>query len=233
MKIEIYKDKWYLTSEHEPDSPYYEKKEIDSIYSNLEYVVEIKDNNFTLNDLFTFVEKEVDILQLVFNNILGGFSLQKFIDEIKKEPVDNDKEIDYLEIYWGATLTEYENEKESEIYAGIHGIAEKEHTPYSIVFSKLNEIKHCPIKLNTDFVFYKEKIYPLNDLSIEKIDMGKRSYTLYEFLKSVFFEISYNGEPEERDGQCKELLEKVDDIKENVNTKTFDSIDELIKETEN
>jgi len=213
--IKLTKNKAIYSNHYRPDSDLYVEKEVDKLLPYLDEIVELSDN-FTLADLFFYIEREKDLFDVIFTSHLGHYPLQLFIDEIKKPLVEKDwvKNISYLEL---RRYGEY-FEGDIEIAINFCGVDEKTDDGYAIEFTPLNEIKHLPLKLNKTFriakwrIFSKWVVYPLGwvrkifNISLERWNPYERVYvsgityfTLYELISTVLSEISFYGSPEERD----------------------------------
>lgn len=168
-------------------------------------------NNFTFGDFMLFVEKYKSILERVFSGYLGEHKLKKYIDEIKKDvqykPYKGEQKIDYLELCWviDISMKKYRDRPDYiYIYPSFHGINKKEKGGIAIEFSPLYKLKNLPIKINENFEFN----VGLNT-KIKRI----REFTLYDFIRSVFYEISFLGYPADREKHRGRLQKLLDDYK--------------------
>jgi len=231
--IKLTKNKINYSNDFNPECGKYIEKEVKFLLPHLNETVELSDD-FTLGDLFSYIEKEKDIFDIVFSSHLGHYSLQSFVDEIKKPLEVNLKillngpedEIDYLEIqrcgeYWDGDI---------ELYIDFHGINGKEDIGYAIEFTPLNELKHLPLRLNEDFSVTEDKIpsrivmylarllrkigilrswHPFFHICVK----GKTNFTVYELISSVLYEISFVGSPEERNVRWLEFEKDIEEMK--------------------
>jgi len=232
--IKLTKNKAIYTNSYNPDCDKFIEKEVDKLSLYLNEVVEL-DNNFTLADLFDYIEREKDLFNVVFSSQLGHFPLQAFIDEIRKlVPEGGERsEIDYLEI---RRYGEY-SDGEVEIWVDVCGVNEKTGDGYGIEFSPLNEIKHIPLRLNKTFKVSELKI-PSKFIRF-LITLGKKlgiplkrwespfdyvyvsgttCFTVYELISEVLNEISFAGVPEKRDetwnGVKEDIKEMISELKQ-------------------
>ncbi|MCD6436445.1 MAG: hypothetical protein J7L15_08735, partial [Clostridiales bacterium] len=132
-------------------------------------------------------------------------------------------EVHFLELHWVAESTIYEDdseENEINVYPDFHGWGnwpkEDSETPIeggiAIEFTPLRLLKDFIIKLNTDFkiyntTFFKEKRKDGKKLNTNIILNSAMSFSLYELIGTVLSEVSFLGEPEDRDEAYKDLLE--------------------------
>jgi len=230
--IKLTKNKAIYSNHYRPDSDLYVEKEVDKLFSHLDEVVELSDN-FTLADLFFYIEREKDLFDVVFTSNLGHYPLQLFIDEIKKSLVEKDwvKNISYLEL---RRYGEY-FEGDIEIAISFCGVNEETDDGYAIEFTPLNEIKHLPLKLNKTFritkwrIFSKWVAYPLGwirrilNIPLERWNPYERVYvsgttyfTLYELISTVLSEISFCGSPEERDKKWNTIERDITEVLSNL-----------------
>ena len=230
--INLTRDKIIYSNHFNSECDEYVRKEVEFLYPYLEETVELS-NDFIFEDLFKIIEKEVDIFDMIFSSCLGHYPLQLWIDEIKKPGSKKDDEIDYLEIHrWG----EYWDWGDIDLSIGISGIGKKEDDPsYGVGFTPLNELKYLPLRLNEDFEISEMKI-PSNSIMhiarlLKKVGIpvgkwdnpsprvyvkGKVEFTVYELISSILNEISFYGDPTERDGKLAGLKEMVDESKKSI-----------------
>jgi hypothetical protein len=227
--IKLTKNKAIYTNSYNPDCDEFVEKEVDKLSPYFNEVVEL-DNNFTLADLFDYIEREKDLFNVVFSSHLGHFPLQAFIDEIRKPVPEGGErsEIDYIELKrYGEHFGE-----EVEIWVDVCGVNKKTDDGYGIEFSPLNKIKHISLLLNKTFEVSELKI-PSKLIRLF-ITLGKKfgislrrwkdsftyvyvsgttCFTVYELISEVLNEISFAGVPEKRDetwnGVKKDIAEMI------------------------
>lgn len=202
--IKLMKKKIIRTNGFEPNEEKYEEEEVDSLQPFLNEAVELSDD-FTLNDLFYFIEKEAGFFNLVFASQLGHFPLNLFIEEYRKPILErkDDDEIDYLEVSSCAELWEW---GDIDVYLDFHGIGEKDDIGYAIEFTPLNELKQYLLRINEIFKVYGD--------NVEQILEGKKYFTVYEVIGCILNEISFCGVPEQRDEHFKQILNETEEMRE-------------------
>lgn len=186
------------------------------------------DKDITLKDIFTLIEKEIDIYKIVLNNWID-----EYIEESKKPTKEIEKDIEYLELHWG--IEEYTYEKNTELcnadfpdFRGKGFIAKNDEyedgrlylkkgnrTHYAIEFSPVNELMHLPVKLNNKLYIQKSN-YDTKTYN-KSIEM-ERTFTLGQILHGIVFELSFTGSPKDRDDKKEDILKTVDEIKNNKET---------------
>jgi len=226
--ITLTKDKIIYNNHFNPECDEYVEKEVEHLYLYLNERVELSED-FTLEDLFNHIEKDIEAFDLIFSSCLGHYLLRLWVDEIKKPGPKKDDEIDYLEIHrWG----EYWDWGDIDLSIGISGVGKKEDdSSYGIGFTPLNELKHLPLRLNEDFEVSEVKIphSPIMFIArlLKKVGIpvgkwdnpsphvyvkGKAEFTVYELITAVLEEISFYGDPEQRDGKMDELDKMFEEI---------------------
>jgi hypothetical protein len=211
-----------LDNDLNPKHENYERKEIESVIPFLNHTIEIEEG-FTLNDFFSIVEKDSELMELVFSSHLGHHSLQPFFDDLKKEKEENSKEeknkIDFLEVYWSTDLFEDNDGKtDFTFFPGFQGWGkyhkedmEDKDEPlyggYAIEFTPLHQIKHLTIKLNKKLKVYKN----YKDVIFE----AESDFTVYDVFGEILSEVSFCGIPEERDEKLGDLLEGIENMETN------------------
>lgn len=196
---------------------------IDSIASYLTHPVEI-DEDFTLEDLFKLLEKERELVDIIFMANLGGHSFDLYLEDMKKEVPNNiDVDIKHLEVYWVAEHFVFEGVEDLNIYADFHGYGDWPKTDkeeaykggIAIEFSPLHSIKNYPIKLNREFKIYQHKTEPEKEPNRGKVILDTiREFNLYEVIGTILYEVSFMGDPGERDGALNDLLEMKQELDE-------------------
>jgi len=224
-----------LTREYNSDTKKFDDTLVESIAVCLNQEVSLS-KDLTFMDLFSILEKEKSLINVLFMSQLGGFDFNLYLDDIKKpiskkEKIEEDEnnEIHYLELRWVAESTTYENDSEENdinIYPDFHGwgrwIDESSGEPIdggvAIEFTPLRLLKDFKIKLNNKFEIYNTIFFEKPDkdgkeLETEIILESYRSFSVYDLISTILFEISFLGPPEDRDEAFEELLESSEKYK--------------------
>ena len=221
--IKLTKDKiTYITDHYNPEYEKYEEKEVDCLYSYLNEMVELSDD-FTLEDLFKILEREHVFMETIFTSHLGRYPLQLYIDDIKKpRPVKDDEDEDELCCLELKRFGEHWSWGDIDLFIDFSGLSNKTDWSYAVEFSPLNELKHLPLRLNEDFEISEGKTSswivrylfkwwkgtigrwknPYSYIHVE----GKTKFSVYELISTVLYEISFAGEPVERDAKIAEIV---------------------------
>jgi hypothetical protein len=187
------------------------------------YSLEI-DPAFTFGDLIRLLDHEdVEFLETVI-----GERVEPLLREARtRSRSDADSRIDFLRVYnvhqngflrrefdgWGAWDEPYDGAWEHDpAMPRIGGI--------SVSLTPVCELLHLPLRYDPELVFRAEK-------QIEEY-RSEIDITFIEFLKAIFFDLTFHGGPEERDSVSAELRRRVDEI-ERGEAKLIPA-DELFKE---
>jgi hypothetical protein len=224
------------------------KKKVKSLIPYLNKVIQLEED-FTLIDFFNILENDKELINIIFSSQLGHYPLQLYINDIKKEIVKGEEQLDFLKVHWSCGFeqgecSEFEPENEISIFASFGGWGVWEDNPwtnyevdedgkirggFAIEFTPLSELKDLPLKLELDMEFKDENQFIKEENNYKTILKGKRPFTVYEVIGAILYEISFVGDPEKRDDAWKEQLETVEDIKNSKEGK-FVSIDDLMKD---
>jgi hypothetical protein len=231
---------------------------VETLIPHLRDEVTLSDD-YTLADLFKILESEVDNFNLIFGSHLGHYPLSDYIKDINKDVVvDNSEQgIDYLEVYWTCVCEDYEArgykewKKDINFNADFHGYgtwADDEHSPYpdnfkggiAIEFTPLAELKDIILKIrNKTKVILDDGTYHKNedgDLTDKVLFEGDRYFSVFDFISTILYEISYAGSPDIRDESLKDLISTHEEVKEKIDsgdTSCFKNFEELKKDLEN
>lgn len=196
----------------------------------------------TLRRIFELVEVEPEFWESVIQE-----NIEPLLEEMNTTPNTNklpESEIECLQIYWAGECSIMEGKREFSLWGSIHGYGpytpsenekemaggegnlpfpEGEKIGYAIEFSPVNELADYPVDLLTDLkvqeINYDD---PRPHASAKIIDLGTKPFTLLEMLKSVFYELTFAGTPEERNEQWEEIKESCDEALEEIKNGTFE-----------
>ena len=198
---------------------------IEDIINYLSDNVELGES-VTFKRLFEIVSYNVSKFNDIFYSVLGGYTLEPFLQEIENNPTEK-FESDYLEIYWHSE--KYEDELN--ISPSLHGVSYNKLEKYAIDFASLNNLKNYNVKLNEKVELFK---YDMQNFSDDTLDLGNKSFTLFELFSAIFYEISFFGGPQDKKEKFEEIGESIIEVekifKEKKEEEKLYSIDEIIKE---
>ncbi len=105
--IYIRKKGMFYENNTRPDNEEYIMTKIDSIIPYLDEVIHI-DNEIIIEDLFSIIEKDEDLINIVFGSHLGHFPIRPFIDEIHRDCIpESQEELKFIECSWVAGQFDY------------------------------------------------------------------------------------------------------------------------------
>lgn len=200
----------------------YDEKQMMSLKRCLGMQVDIV-RNFTFGDLLSFIRLDQAFFNDVFAANLGFCSLDDFLKEAEK-PRKKEKQTDTgirsLKIMWRTEWHDAKKYPSFDMSADFVGygpyrneITKKiEDTTWSLSFTTMNELVDLPLSTDDKLIIYRRKMDGDKPI-LEEIDVDKRSFTLYEMLSAIFFEISFFGNPKDRDKENKKLIAATKDVK--------------------
>ena len=212
------------------------------------------DTEFTLRDLLrASVNSELPVALL--GVVLHCPYIAEYWEEAESKPFEPDaeeKDIDYLEIYWWGTKSTYEGKREDGHTWSLHGLGKEGEIPddlreysteeqvakmeadgyrqaYAVSFTPLYKLADYPLRLKPvlSITDYDTPIGEDSEITIDMIP----SITLIELLYGVFWELSFLGSPQERDEKGDDLKQRVKDIDEgNVEMIPWEEVKEQLRE---
>lgn len=89
-----------------------------------------------------------------------------------------------------------------------HGVGNNDY--YALNFSPINNLSDFKIKLNTEFEI--TGMYNLSNNTLPVLVKANKSFTLLEVLRGIFWELSFFGNPKDRDSKMKDIQKSCKDI---------------------
>ena len=177
-------------------------------------------DNITFERFFKLILRNTNVLDIVFYRSLGGLGINSFEKDFNSDQTLNDMDIHHLEISWAADLYE----EDFAFYTDFSGAPENPmEISYSLEFTSLSAYKHLPLHILNDFVLYGK------NPSVE-ILKGKKSMTLYDAINAILYEISFFGNPNDRDESSNNLQEQIESIENGTAQLTRMTFDEMLQE---
>lgn len=203
-------------------------------------LISIDNESYLLSLLNTTIElAEGFTVRDWFNLIINYSAYQKldlfipsFLEEYyncpKKDCVDPEGKLQDIIFQKTISYENYYPDKEDiyecEIYIDICGRHKDDDLHYAMEFTPLKEYLDTPIKLLDGITTKTSSILKENKESKKKkahsdytydykVENVKVYYTLFEFITSFIYEISFFGTPKKRDKKSKELMNTMEDIK--------------------
>ena len=173
-----------------------ERDEIKSLKNYLNCVLHLEEG-ITFETFFNTILKDREFFNEVFKETMGGFDLNQFLKEWKKTTNQKQtKKISYLEIYRNIDLKDSGGQMIIDINNIFEGVIKKNNGDKETItldFIPINDLKNLPIKINTEFNIPGEIIEGINIISSVK------EMTLFEVIESILYEITFYGDPTNRD----------------------------------
>ncbi len=193
------------------------------LITDLPEIVESVSDDFTLMDLFKAVAN-AEIYPDGLAIFLGMNFFSDFYREIKQEPTER-SDLDYLQLSWCVDYDFNRNSKEDPTKAqlfnlmdvggiGKHECAFEGSCPngcpekdlYGIDMSPICDLAHLTIRLDPEIKMYEPYTKDGKVLSRTGFTLAMDP-TLYTFITSIFWELTFFGTPEYRDKQLADVKE--------------------------
>ena len=218
------------------DSKQNENK-IDSFLPYLREEIQFVD--ITFEDFFNHIMKDHEEYSKVFASHLGHYELDIWLGEWSMDDSDPQhvhERMKQIEIGWAAD----KNENEINEWVQFHGWGQSfdkyskqvgdgkwegewHDTHFALEYSPLNTLKHYPFLINKEY-----KIYEF--CSAEKpLLEGYKSFTVFDVISAILFEISFAGSPTNRTERMEEMnatIERIESGEEE--TTSYDSVEEML-----
>lgn len=159
----------------------------------LRTVVRLHDR-VTLRDLLLLAEQHRDFLLPLFTDLLD-----EFVDEVK-QPTESDElcDLDYLEIQWES----YVEGRRFDLQPVLVGRNHDDPQTYSVEAVPTNAMGHLPVLLRGDF---RLRFGPNPEDTFPKESEMRRDFLLFDVFEAVLAEITFHGDPNERDRWWREV----------------------------
>lgn len=191
----------------------YEKFSItgESIFHDLRTSCTIKEN-FTLGDLFSFVEKNENL-----KSFLKSYSWCHHIDEFHKqaqEKTNSNKKLKFIQIHPIFDCHSFDKEASLHIYPAMSVVGENEEgieVNYCPSFIPMGELKDLPMKIERSIPIGS----PLGSKKYKKYEefyKAEITFSLLDILDSIYWEISFYGGPKEKQELADTLDKRVKDL---------------------
>ncbi len=173
-----------------------ERDEVKSIKNYLNCILHLEEG-INFETFFNIIIKDKDFFNEVFKDTMGGFDLNQFLKEWKKN-TNGDKvnKISYLEVRRDIKLKDDAGLLTLDVNNIFEGIIKKnngEKESITLDFIPINNLKKLSLKINTDFNIPGEIIENVNIVSSIK------EMSLFEVIESILYDITFYGDPTSRD----------------------------------
>ncbi len=163
----------------------------------LRTVVRLHDE-VSLKDLLLLAEAHRDFLLPLFTDLLD-----EFVEEVKRPAEHEDLcDLDYLEITWEA----YHEGKRFDLQPVLVGRNHEDDQVYSVEAVPTYAMGHLPVLLRGDFrIRLDTDAKPDAALKTAAEAEFRRDFLLYDVFEAVLAEITFHGDPGERDRWWREI----------------------------
>ena len=208
----------------------------DEIIGYLSEEVELGES-VTFERLFEIIIENKEMFNDIYHSCLGGYSLAPFIDEVDDIPTEK-SELKFLEIFWHSD----KSDNEISMVSGLHGIGVEtsDNSPYNkgdsiiyaVDFTPLNNLKYLIVRLNKDVIIMD---YDRKDDEKFQIELGRKSFTIFDLFYAILYEISWNGDPDGREDRLSEIEKSIEVSEKEIDegkSHTIDDLEEFFKQIE-
>lgn len=180
------------------------------------------DEDITMRDLFLIIEKNINIFELIFGNWIKEYTEEALYATVEpKETLSPNNKLEYVQLYWQLSIDDqnkYREKGEPKYeHKSLHIPSFPQFDGISVAvednefYKKGDEIKWAmdftptqnyidvPLKLNKKIIIYDE------NTNEQQVYYEDSSYTLYQVILGVIWEISFNGGPKDRDQKINEI----------------------------
>jgi hypothetical protein len=187
---------------------------------------EVLCEGMTMGTLFSLIEQDKAFFALLFHIDIGGWELDPFFDEMK-QPL-TEEEQNNISIYKAVRIHWYvfydkTNKPELYIEPTIHVDAiEKDGSTehYASDFMRVSHMRELPIVLD-------EEVRINDDMgTYENIIVSNRKFSLYEIIKAILTEITFNGSPGRRESIANKIKLSIDEMDKS----TDKEVDKIIEQ---
>lgn len=200
-----------------------------ALHLNEEVIV---DSGVTFEDIFKVVEKHRNIIEQIFKSFSLGVPLKSFIKEMKNSPKLNNP-INFIHFSWSCDIWQYtddDNKKKTDYvdYVVVSGVDKKDNH-YAIPLVPMNELKHCPVFLDTTYEIYQIE----NGKSTKKLLSSNKYFTLYDFIGTLIQQITVYGDVESREESVIEINrveDKIDNASSEEKEKNNEAVIDFLEE---
>ena len=173
------------------------------------------EDGLILRDIFKVVEPNIDLFKIMMPYEKIGEIIEE--SQTACSPENNEKEDISLLLGW---CVEHEKEfKELAVHTTFDGVTHEDReqeTDGEIGYGRIgldflpaNQLIDCEIRQNTRFDVWGGIGYAIETIKEPLWRLDCKSFTLLEVIYGIFFELSFHGNPKERDEMGNELVETI------------------------
>lgn len=171
----------------------------------------------TLERLFSIVESNIDMWELLLCE-----NIRPFLQEAQQPLTEDIAELKHLEIFWDAEVNVVDGCRDFTFSPTLMGLMEDsvtgEEIDMGVEFTPVNNLMKYEIRLRpqvevvvVDYDGFKQTG---EWQQLDNIALGERPFTVLEVFKAVFEEISFWGNPTERDKWLGTIKERILEVQE-------------------
>jgi hypothetical protein len=164
----------------------------------------------TLRHLFEIVVKDLDLWDRIVGNWCAEIVKEGLFAPVKEISEEDKNKV--LELYWCVSYNQTVYDKnDSEIcgfdFPWFHIWDKKNKEPFGVDFCSPKELMGLPLVL-------KDNLELLDYKSVQTIKCKNPTYTLYQIVSGIIWELSWWGPPSERDQKLEEIMSSIEEIDE-------------------
>ena len=177
------------------------------------------DDGVVFRDLFILINQNMNLFLPIFGNWIDAYTDVVLNGAPELEDPDDNVPLHFLELYWNFSI-DLKNDKEFSVPAwpNLHGVGftktddkdykKGELVNYGIGYSPMQKMANKPLKLRPDLNLYLTKNYN----KVGNYNFKTESYTLYQVIQGVMYEISFHGSPTDTKNFMDYLADQVERI---------------------
>ena len=184
----------------------------------------IQVRNTTYGQFWSLIEPHMNIWNGIFKAATYGNDLNAWVGQMDKPYKKDDCKIDYIYVSRLLEKNEFEGDVTLEVSSDFGGYGMSENmngdgeypTSFGIEFGLQSFAKDLPFYIDESFNIWDETLPIDQNTSVEEyyIDRGARqTWTLWDVLNTIFFEITFNGSPEQGEELMDDLNKMVEQYK--------------------
>lgn len=185
------------------------RKRTQALSDVLSWPIEIEQTTF--GQFFELIAREAKFFQHAFSSWMGHYPIQAYIDECRKPPKKDENQMDHVEVHWHPEL--FKGEFSIEPSFGGWGWWSGKHMDgrgrvkggWAIEFTALNKYARLPLKLKTEVEVCDMEKWK------KKLLKAKRRFTVHDVIQAILYEITWGGNPKDRDCQMNDIKKSADE----------------------
>ena len=168
----------------------------------------------TFSRIFDLIVEHKDLFNTIFAKDLGHQNIEQYLEEYSR-PVSHTSDSFDLEVHVICQAHDYQDYRDLEYYVSFQGMGIMEDDtkavapyPISLSFTSLNELKNRYIRVNNSVQIFTYT----EDGNIERSPEYDVEIKLFDFFAAILEEISFYGDPENRDEISEDIVETAEAV---------------------